>query len=70
MKRRVPIQCPICDVNLHPTDPFSDIRFDQTLQDLTYMIDLGYKKFKTEHFYVTCWIFQSCNSKSVAYISA
>jgi len=38
MKRRVPIQCPICDVNLHPTDPFSDIRFDQTLQDLTYMI--------------------------------
>ena len=50
MKRRVPIQCPICDVNLHPTDPFSDIRFDQTLQDLTYMIDLGYKKFKTEHF--------------------
>ena len=59
MKRRVPIQCPICDVNLHPTDPFSDIRFDQTLQDLTYMIDKGYKNSKQNIFYVRSWIFQS-----------
>ena len=28
----------MCDVQLHPTDPYSDIRSDQTLQDLAYMI--------------------------------
>ena len=28
----------VCDVQLHPTDPYSDIRSDQTLQDLAFMI--------------------------------
>lgn len=30
--------CPVCDASLHPSDPFSDVRSDQTLQDLAYMI--------------------------------
>ena len=28
----------VCDASLHPSDPFSDVRSDQTLQDLAYMI--------------------------------
>jgi len=36
-KKKV-VSCPVCDVQLHPTDPYSDIRSDQTLQDLAFMI--------------------------------
>merc|ERR1711990_486051 len=39
LKKHVcPIMCPVCDASLHPSDPFSDVRSDQTLQDLAYMI--------------------------------
>jgi len=36
-KKKV-VTCPVCDVQLHPTDPYSCIRSDQTLQDLAFMI--------------------------------
>ncbi|CAG5098249.1 Oidioi.mRNA.OKI2018_I69.XSR.g15498.t3.cds [Oikopleura dioica] len=38
LKTKNDIKCPVCDICLHPSDPLSDIRFDQTLQDISFLI--------------------------------
>lgn len=38
LKTKNDIKCPVCDICLHPSDPLSHIRFDQTLQDISFII--------------------------------
>ncbi|KAL3863826.1 hypothetical protein ACJMK2_005556 [Sinanodonta woodiana] len=32
------LHCPICNIEIHPTDPFVNIKFDRMLQDIVYKI--------------------------------